>query len=149
MKRLIVGVVLMGLVTWFCPVSVGSQKGRLGQLMIDKLRHSQGLLQGIALSDFDKITSSAEELIALSRTAEWFAYKTPRYELHSNAFQRAAEVIVQKAKAKNLDGVVLAYMDLTMSCVRCHQYIREVRDAGGPQVPREFAGMPRELIERP
>lgn len=141
MKRFIFGVVLVCLVSWACPVVEGTQKGKLGQLMIDKLRNSQNLLQGIALGDFNKIMSSAEELIALSRTAEWFAYKTPRYELHSNSFQRAAEVIIEKAKAKNLDGVVLAYMDLTMSCVRCHQYIREVRDARGPDVPREFAGL--------
>lgn len=138
MKRTFLSAAVVALLAWACPVAEGTQKGRLNQLMIDKLRHSQSLLQGIALSDFAKITSAAEELIALSKTAEWFAHKTPRYEVHSNDFQRACEVLIQKAKAKNLDGVVLAYMDLTMSCVRCHQYLREMRDARGPHTPDVF-----------
>jgi hypothetical protein len=29
---------------------------------------------------------------------------------------------------------VLAFQDLTMSCVRCHQYLREIRDARAPSV---------------
>jgi hypothetical protein len=132
MKRFAVALVLLAWLGWLCPSAEGNQKRGLSQLMIDKLRHAQGLLQGIALADFNKITASAEELITLSRTAEWFAFKTPRYEVLSNDFQRAAEVIIQKAKARNMDGVVLAYMDLTKSCVHCHQYMREVRDARGP-----------------
>ena len=35
-----------------------------------------------------------------------------------------------KAKAKNIEGVTLAYFEMTMSCVRCHTYVREIRDAG-------------------
>ncbi len=107
-------------------------QGRLSKLMAAKLKNAQLLLEGMALSDFAKITRSAEELIQLSKTADWFALKTPRFELHSNEFRRAAEVIVQKAKDKNLDGVALAYLDMTMTCIRCHQYVREVRDARGP-----------------
>ena len=103
------------------------------QLMIAKLQNSQKLLEGIALGKFDMIEKHANELIRISKTAEWLAaHKTPRYELFSNEFQRAAEEIVTKAKAKNMDGVTLAYFDLTKSCVRCHQQLREVRDARLP-----------------
>ena len=108
------------------------------QLMIAKLQNSQKLLEGIALAKFDMIEKHANELIRISKTAEWLAaHKTPRYELFSNEFQRAAEEVATKAKAKNMDGVTLAYFDLTKSCVRCHQYLREVRDArlpGGREV---------------
>lgn len=105
---------------------------RLQQLMINKLTNAQKLLEGIAMAKFDKIEKHAAELIQISKTAEWLAYKTPRYEMFSNEFQRAAETIITKAKAKNMDGVTLAYFDLTMSCVRCHSYIREIRDARAP-----------------
>jgi hypothetical protein len=101
----------------------------LAQLMRNKLLYAQRLLEGIALADFTKISKSADELIQLSKTAEWLVYKTPRYEVNSNEFRRAAEKIAQKAQAKNIDGVALAYVDLTLSCVRCHEYVREVRDA--------------------
>jgi hypothetical protein len=106
---------------------------RLRQLMIDKLTYAQKLLEGIATAKFDKIEKSAEEMIRISKTEEWIAaHKGPRFENYSNEFQRAAETIVKKAKDKNIDGVTLAYFDLTMSCVRCHQYHREVRDARLP-----------------
>jgi hypothetical protein len=121
------------------PGTNSAQKpGNLGKLMVEKLNSSKMLLEGIALADFNKISRHAEALIQLSKTAEWFVYKTPRYELHSNEFRRAAETIVQKAKDKNLDGVTLAYFDLTMGCVRCHQYVRDTRDARAP-APREAA----------
>jgi len=105
---------------------------RLQQLMIDKLQNAQKLLEGIALNKHDKIQKHADELIRISKTAEWLANKAPRFEVFSNEFQRAAENIVKKSKDKNIDGVTLAYFDLTMSCVRCHQYLREVRDARAP-----------------
>ena len=105
---------------------------RLNQLMIDKLQNSQKLLEGIALGKFDKIEKHANELVRISKTAEWLAQKKPRYEQFSNQFQEAAEEIAKKARAKNMDGVTLAYFDLTKSCVRCHEHMREVRDARLP-----------------
>jgi len=106
--------------------------GALKRLMVDKVRNAQKLLEALALANYDKIIRSAEELIQISKSTEWVVRRTPKYELHSNEFRRAAEVIVQKAKEKNLDGVALAYGDLTRSCVRCHQYVRDVRDASLP-----------------
>jgi len=101
----------------------------LKRLMLSKLKNSQLVLEGLALNDFTKISRGAEQLIQISKTAEWFVLKTAKYELHSNEFRRAAEIIVEKARDKNLDGAALAYFDMTMSCLRCHRYVREVRDA--------------------
>ena len=58
--------------------------------MTAKLQNTQKLLEGIALSDFKKISESAEELLELTKSEEWLMHKTPRYELYSNEFQRAA-----------------------------------------------------------
>ncbi len=116
-----------------------TQPGRVGKVMAEKLKYAKILLEGIALSDFKRITNSAEELIQLSKTAEWSVVRTPKYELHSNEFRRTAEVIIQKAKMKNIDGVTLGYFEMTMSCVRCHQYVREVRDARAPGLPPDWA----------
>ncbi|HYT93293.1 MAG TPA: hypothetical protein VEL76_31535 [Gemmataceae bacterium] len=108
------------------------QSGTVNKLMVEKLKNAKTLLEGIAVADFNKITRSAEELIQLSKTAEWHVLKTPRYEMFSNEFRRAADVIIQKAKVKNIDGVTLSYFEMVMSCVRCHQYVREVREARLP-----------------
>jgi hypothetical protein len=98
-----------------------------GGLMKRKLENSQKVLEGLALNNFDKIGKHAEELIEISKQAEWKFIKTPEYELYSNEFRRSAEEMVKKAKQKNLDGATLAYVDMTFSCVRCHKYVRETR----------------------
>jgi hypothetical protein len=115
--------------------STQAQNNQVSKLMAEKLKSSQKLLEGIAIGDFNKITTSAEKLIQLSNTEEWMQLKTTRYELHSNEFRRAAEALIQKAKSKNIDGATLAFFEMTMSCVRCHQYVREVRDARLPDLP--------------
>ena len=100
---------------------------KTAELMRKKLKHSQGVLEGIALNDFDKIADNADQLIAVSQKAEWVVVKTPQYELFSNQFRKTAENLVKNAKAKNLDGAALDYVDLTMTCVKCHKYVRETR----------------------
>jgi hypothetical protein len=98
-------------------------------LMQKKLTHAQKLLEGIALADFDKIGDNAKELATLSKRIEFMVLKTPAYELHANEFRRAIEDIQKGVNKKNLDAATLGYMDLTMSCVRCHKHVREVRIA--------------------
>ena len=36
-----------------------------------------------------------------------------------------------------MDGTTLAFFEMTMSCVRCHQYVREIRDARLPNLLRD------------
>ena len=107
----------------------GKEDKEVDDLMRQKLEHAQKVLEGIALSNFDTIAQHAEELILISKKAEWKVYKTPQYELHSNEFRRNAGALAKGAKDKNLDACALAYVDTTLSCVRCHKYVREVRMA--------------------
>lgn len=137
MKKLIgFGVLLFCLFGTNNPsATVAQGKGKqVSKLMAEKLSSSQKLLEGIAMADFKKIERSAEQLIELTNTEEWLMHKAPRYEMHTNEFRRAAETLVRKAKDKNIDGTTLAFFDMTMSCVRCHQHVREVRDARLPNL---------------
>jgi hypothetical protein len=96
-------------------------------LMQRKLQASQKVLEGVAVNDFDKIGKNAEELLTLSKLAEWRIIKSPRYEMFSGEFQRTAETLIKNAKDKNLDAAALTYVELTLTCVKCHKYVREVR----------------------
>jgi len=98
-------------------------------LMAKKLENSQKILEGLALGDFDKIGKHADELIRISKAVEFRVLKTPQYEVYSNDFRRNAEALGQMANGKNLDGAALAYVELTLSCVKCHKHVREVRMA--------------------
>lgn len=102
------------------------------QIMADKLKNAQTLLEGMALGDFAKIQKSAETLMSLSKKAEWFVIKTDKYENFSNEFRRSLETMQQKCKDKNLDGATLAYVEMTMTCMKCHKYCREQRETSLP-----------------
>lgn len=99
----------------------------LNDLMRRKLDNSQKILEGIALSDFDTIAKSAEDLIVISEQAQWQVLETPEYRAHSSNLRRTAGVLIEKSKEKNVDGTVLAYLDLTMTCVKCHKHLRDAR----------------------
>jgi len=111
------------------PFGTAQEQKPVNQLMIKKLEQAQKVLAGIALNDFDKIDSGASALLQISKEAEWKVLKTPQYEVFSNDLRKAAEAMSQHAKTKNLDGATLAYVDLTLTCVKCHKHVREVRMA--------------------
>jgi hypothetical protein len=121
------------------PFFAGSreEKDKVAELMRRKLQKAQKVLEGIAIKDFKLIDNSAEELLAISKEAEWKVIKTPRYEMYSNEFRRAAESLIDNAKDKNLDAAALSYVDLTLSCVKCHKHVREVKMTRGRPSPRE------------
>ena len=101
--------------------------GKHSELMQRKLLQSQKVLEGIALNDFDKISKHAEELLLISKTAEWRVLKTTEYDLFSSSFQRSANDLVKHAKDKNLDAAALSYVEMTLTCVKCHKHVRDER----------------------
>lgn len=109
--------------------SHGDDKAALKKLMTKKLENAQKVLEGMAINDYDLVAKHAGDLIQISKAVEFRVLKTPQYEMNSNDFRRAAETMIQQAKAKNTDGIALAYVDMTLSCVRCHKHVREVRMA--------------------
>jgi hypothetical protein len=97
------------------------------KLMRKKLEHAQKLLEGIAINDLKKVNENADDLMTLSKVAEFRALKTLDYERHTNDFRRTLDDMRRGVKNKNLEAVTLAYMDMTMTCVRCHTHVRDTR----------------------
>ena len=95
------------------------------ELMAVKLKRSQALMEALAKEDYKTLAESATALGQISKAA-WFlrAYKTDEYDFQARAFQKASDVMVEKANARNLDGVTLAFHDMTRTCVACHSHIR-------------------------
>lgn len=94
-------------------------------VMQRKLLHSQGVLEGLATNNFEKIGKGADGLIECVQHATWKINETEKYVLYSNDFLRRAEGLKKAAKEKNVDAAALAYVDMTLTCVKCHQYLRE------------------------
>ena len=93
-----------------------------------KLTNSKNIVSGLATEDFELIEKSSQDLMLLSQEAEWKVMTTPAYLEMSRDFRASAKRVREAAKKKNLDGATLAYFEVTLSCVRCHKYIRNKKE---------------------
>ena len=92
--------------------------------MLRKLDHSRDILSGLAMENYTLISRNAQDLMLLSHEADWKVITTPEYLKMSAEFRASAERLRDTAKSENLDGATLAYIEVTLNCVRCHKYIR-------------------------
>lgn len=131
MKRILCAVTVLTLA--LIPFNVAGQGKKeerdeiLAKMMQKKLKSAHLVLDGVVMADFKKVANGGDELIQLAKSETWQLIRSPLYETHSANFIRATEKLVKKAQEKNMDGMALAYVDMTLSCVRCHEYVREHR----------------------
>ena len=109
--------------------SAEQQVNDVKDFMRAKLAHSQKVLEGLTLEDFDLIAKHSQEMNLLSKATNWQVLQTPEYLRQSQDFQHATEALTEAAKKHNLDGAALAYVEVTMKCINCHKYVRGVRSA--------------------
>ena len=105
-------------------VSTAEQEPNIRFIMQRKLDHAHSLLEALVTEDFETLEDSAGALRALSEESGWFVMMTPEYTERSTAFRRSVMEIEASAKEKNLDRAALGYVDMTLQCVRCHQFLR-------------------------
>jgi hypothetical protein len=93
-------------------------------IMKAKLAHAQAVLEGIALEDFKQIKNNAHQLNSLSQQADWLVHRTIEYNVFSEEFRRITRDMADSATAKNLHAVTLDYVQMVMTCVKCHSHMR-------------------------
>jgi hypothetical protein len=98
---------------------------KVAAFMRAKLGHSQNVLEGLAVEDFDLIEKGAQDLALASQASSWQVLQTEDYARHSDEFRRSCNALRAAAKARNLDGAALAWMEVTMKCIQCHKYVRD------------------------
>jgi len=103
-------------------------------VMQRKLTHAQKVLEGLAMEDFDKIRNNSDGLIECIKDASWRINDTDKYVLYSNDFLRRVENLQKAAKDKKIDAAALAYVDMTLTCVKCHQYLRDTGISRAPDL---------------
>ena len=112
---------------------VGAQETAVDDVAVfmrAKLDHSKNVLEGLALADFDLVARGAQELSLASQESSWQVLQTEDYARLSGEFRRACDGLRSAAKAENLDGAVLAWMEVTQECVQCHRYVRDEQPDG-------------------
>ena len=121
---------------WACSISAalvaaavadepGPKPDAVADFMRAKLGHSQHVLEGLALEDYDLIARGAQELALASQASSWQVLQTEEYARQSAEFRRSCDTLRGAAKARNLDGAALAWMEVTMKCIQCHKYVRD------------------------
>ena len=141
---------LIAAVSWFSVVPSGAQEKKgppskagaqakpdakapeagkmaLKTFMRNKLESSQSIVEGLALEDFDLIAKGARDLQTTCKAAEFRVHNDPLYAQHTDEFRRAVDKIERAAKEKRIDGATLGFMDMTMSCVECHKFVRSIK----------------------
>jgi cytochrome c556 len=101
----------------------------ISKFMRAKLQHSQKLIESLAVEDYEAMAKSSQEMSLLTLAEQWQVLQTADYLHESTAFRRSADALTAAAKKKNLDGAALAYVEMTMQCVKCHKMVRHSKMA--------------------
>ena len=104
-----------------------TEKTTVELLMRDKLTHTQAILDGIVTEDYVKIVEHAKLMGLISRATTWHVIDNDDYRSRSKRFQQISSRLLDSAKKKNQGAVTLQYLQLTISCIECHQYMRSLR----------------------
>ncbi len=105
--------------------------------MRGKLDSAKDVLEGLVTEDFDQIAKAADRMLVMSKRAEWNVIKNERYAQYSAEFQRANEQLAAAGREKKIDAAALAWVQVTMNCVNCHQHARGVKVTGVEVLPPE------------
>jgi hypothetical protein len=100
-------------------------KQKVSVWMKAKTEFSRNILAGLTEGDFAKISKNAESLNFSSYLEVLYKADVPGYKQQINLFISANESLIRLAEEKNLLGATLAFNQLTVSCVQCHQLVRD------------------------
>lgn len=95
----------------------------LPKIMEKKLALANEALAGVVTRDFDKISRNADQMLKLAKT-EWVQKDSPEYREQLKDFWIVVDGLKTAADEKNGDGATIAYVQMTLSCVKCHKYLR-------------------------
>jgi hypothetical protein len=126
-----VGLVIL-LVIGLGTTEMSSQTVQLKRLMRQKLEQSEKLLEAVVTSNWEELVRRSRTLEELTNDPAWLVLKTPEYGRQSSAFVQAARDLVEAAERRDQQAAPLAYLTLTLSCVKCHQYVARARVAAVP-----------------
>ncbi|MCR9201234.1 MAG: hypothetical protein NXI04_21545 [Planctomycetaceae bacterium] len=107
----------------------------LARFMRKKLGASNLILEGLCVDNMAKIEKGVGQLLDMSDEERWRVSNDVLYLNHSREFRRAVLNLKEKAAASSSDGVALAWIDVTMNCIRCHSWVRDTIIVGQDERP--------------
>jgi hypothetical protein len=107
----------------------------LARFMRQKLQASNLILEGLCTEDLDMVTDGTATLLKMSNEEQWRVHNDLMYRRYSREFVAAVEELQQEAKDMNMDGTSMAWVNVTMKCLKCHEWVRNpvLADRQDPQ----------------
>ena len=95
--------------------------------MDQKMRLSSKALQSLAVGDFDEMAASAEFMLGLNKIESFWrrGKAVGEYRAQLDQFALANRRLIRAARKENIEAATLAFNQLTVSCVSCHQHLRD------------------------
>jgi hypothetical protein len=96
----------------------------LARFMRQKLQASNFILEGLCTEDLDMVTAGSATLMKMSHEERWRVSNDMMYRRYSTEFEHAVEELQQEAKDNDMDGTSMAWVNVTMKCLKCHEWVR-------------------------
>lgn len=96
----------------------------LKKFMRKKLDASSSVLEGLCTEDLQLVADGAEILMAMSREEQWRVSNDGMYRRYSREFINAVEELQKEAEDNDMNGTSLAWVNVTMKCLKCHEWVR-------------------------
>ena len=90
-----------------------------------KLTSSQRVLDGLVRRNFAAMQQGAADLRAISEADQWPRSPDPVFEHFAREFRRQCRQLESLAKERNPEGATFTYLQITSTCVQCHDYVRD------------------------
>ena len=94
-------------------------------MMRAKLAHAQAALEAVTQNEFAQLEANANALEHLSALSDWQVHRTMEYNQYSEEFRWNTKEMARHAREKKLHAATMDYMSLTMTCVKCHDYMKQ------------------------
>lgn len=105
-----------------------SSKNRLQMVMLDLLRDTHSLTEGIFTEDFTLIESSAEKIAnhpnpgpeILQQVKQTLGSEMTKFKIHDVTVHKAASSIVELAAKDDMSAILIQYHKMVDGCQSCH-----------------------------
>ncbi len=98
----------------------------LKKFMRQKLHASNQILEGLCTEDLEMVSDGSDTLMKMSGEEHWRVSNDIMYRRYSTEFMHAVEELQKEAKDNDMNGTSMAWVNVTMKCLKCHEWVRNI-----------------------
>jgi len=98
--------------------------GGVHRFMRQKMQASNLILEGLCTDDLKLVNDGAQTLLKMPNEAKWRVSNDLMYRRYSTEFMQAVEELQKEAQSNDINGASMAWVNVTMKCLKCHKWVR-------------------------